>query len=140
MGSGDPISIKIRRTLRRSTAKNTPISAGGMRNSRKRGTLARAASQKRLNRDGPSLSRFDARGALASSGFRLFDPMPRENRSAACSDRRVLDDYRDGLPAPADHQSAPVDDKIRSSSRLSLKTATLIGSVFPAIATLFVWT
>ena len=49
-------------------------------------------------------------------------------------------EYRDGLPAPADHQSAPVDDKIRSSSRLSLKTTTLIGSVFPAIATLFVGT
>src|SRR6516162_9858664 len=30
-----------------------------MRNSRKRGTLPRAASQKRLNRDGPNRSRFD---------------------------------------------------------------------------------
>jgi hypothetical protein len=28
LGSGDPIWIKIHRTLRRSTAKNTPISAG----------------------------------------------------------------------------------------------------------------
>src|SRR5262245_37571654 len=54
-----------------------------MRNSRKRGTLPRAAPQKRLNRDGPNLSRFDACGALGSSGFRLFDPMPRESRSAA---------------------------------------------------------
>src|SRR5437762_1716899 len=40
-----------------------------MRNSRKRGTLLRAESQKRLNlfklfRDGPNLSRFDACGAL----------------------------------------------------------------------------
>src|SRR5262249_2173145 len=88
MGSADPISIKIRRTLRRSTAKNTPISPDGRRNSRKRGTL-RAESQKRLNRDGPNLSRFDACGALAPSGFRLLDPMPRESRSAACSDRRM---------------------------------------------------
>src|SRR5215813_11364657 len=36
-----------------------------MRNSRKRGTLPRAEPQKRLNRDGPNLSRFDACGALA---------------------------------------------------------------------------
>src|SRR5258708_31216943 len=65
-----------------------------MRNERKRGTLPRAESQKRLKRfkllrDGPNLRRFDACGALASSRFRLFDPMPRESRSAACSDRRV---------------------------------------------------
>src|SRR6516165_6980047 len=107
-----------------------------MRNSRTRRTLPRAASQKRLNRDGPNLSRFDACGALASSGLRLVDPMPRESRGATCSDRRVPGEYRDGLRAPADHQSAPVDDKIRSSSRLSLKTATLMGSASPAIATL----
>src|SRR6516162_8730227 len=60
-----------------------------MRNSRKRGTLPRAESQKRLNRDGPNLSRFDACRALASSGFRLFDPTSRESRNAACSDRKV---------------------------------------------------
>src|SRR5262249_41817824 len=60
-----------------------------MRNSRKRRTLPRAEPQKRLNRDGPSLSRFDACGALASPAFRLFDSLPRESRSAACSDRRV---------------------------------------------------
>src|SRR5207248_2735538 len=43
-----------------------------MRNSRKRGTLPRAETQKRLNRfklfrDGPNLSRFDACDALALS-------------------------------------------------------------------------
>src|SRR5436305_479776 len=43
-----------------------------MRNSRKRGTLPRAESQKRLNRfklfrDGPNLSRFDACSALTHS-------------------------------------------------------------------------
>src|SRR6266478_2269278 len=56
-----------------------------MRKSRRRVMLPRAESQKRLNRfklfrDGPNLSRFDACSALASSRFRLFDPMPRERR------------------------------------------------------------
>jgi hypothetical protein len=55
---------------------------GVMRNSRKRGTLPRAGSQKRLNRiklfrDGPNLSRFDACGALASARFRSSYRTPR---------------------------------------------------------------
>src|SRR6266446_7527321 len=51
-----------------------------MRKSRKRGTLPRAESQKRLNRfklfrDEPNLSRFDACGELDRPRFRLFDSM-----------------------------------------------------------------
>src|SRR6516162_1370262 len=80
-----------------------------MRKSRKRGTLPRAESQKRLNRDGPNLSRFDACGALASSGFRQFDPMRRESRSAACSDRKVR---------PVGHNALVTDQRCHVERRL----------------------
>jgi hypothetical protein len=83
-----------------------------MRNSRKRGTLPRAEWQKRLNRvklfrAGPNLSRFDACSALASSGFRLFDPMPRERRREAVKAR----------PAPCPRGRPHANDRRYRSTR-----------------------